>query len=139
MNERDASIELSAGALSRSLEGRDRALRTLCDLGGRLPLETASRLVVIGGLVPETLCDRSPDVQHTGTSDADIQVDLLIEDGASASELEKAMLEIGLDARAMHGYMWRGNGVKVEFFCEQEVADRIQRRHHRGPGPLRVG
>jgi hypothetical protein len=48
--------------------------------------------VVLGGLVPELLCSGST-LQHTGTTDVDVQVNLIIACGAvNTARLEHALL-----------------------------------------------
>jgi len=50
------------------------------------------QFVVLGGLVPEWLCTRSPMV-HAGTTDVDVQVDLEIACGSvNTARLEQALL-----------------------------------------------
>lgn len=61
--------------------------------------------VVLGGLVPELLCDKSGAV-HAGTTDIDVQVDLEIAAGATnAKRLERALGNA--DFESSNGRTWR--------------------------------
>ena len=52
---------------------------------------TRPEFVLLGGLVPELLCTRTP-FQHAGTTDVDVQVDLEIASGVvNAARLERAL------------------------------------------------
>ena len=62
--------------------------------------------VVLGGLVPELLCAYS-DMQHAGTTDIDVQVDMEIASGSvNAGRLEHALLAAGFTPTAEHAWRW---------------------------------
>ena len=79
--------------LNRSRAARESAERALVQVVheyGKRP-----EFVVLGGLVPELLCSAS-DMQHAGTTDIDVQVDLEIACGSvNAARLEHAPLAAG--------------------------------------------
>lgn len=79
-------------------------------------------LVVLGGLAPALLCATSS-VQHQGTTDVDIQINLEVElDGAHAAEVEQALVAAGFEPHPEYAWRWldreRGTVVKVEFLCD---------------------
>lgn len=63
--------------------------------------------VVLGGLVPELLCDKSR-VVHAGTTDIDVQVDLEIAAGATnASRLERALRNAEFESTDGRAWRWQ--------------------------------
>jgi hypothetical protein len=113
----------------RSIEARDRVLRLLIGVFEDLPTELVARVRIIGGLVPEALVRDDAPI-HQGTSDADLQVDLILDRHLSARALEEALLAHGFTPAARSGWRWAGpDGVKIEFLCDQ--ADEV-------PGPRRL-
>lgn len=63
--------------------------------------------VVLGGLVPELLC-RNSAVQHAGTIDIDVQVDLEIECGSvNAVRLEQALRNAEFEPDSQKSWRWR--------------------------------
>jgi hypothetical protein len=67
-------------------------------------------LVVLGGLVPALLCSRSG-VEHAGTTDVDVQVDLEIAAGAvNGARLERALLNAELEPDTERVWRWTTEG-----------------------------
>jgi hypothetical protein len=63
--------------------------------------------VVLGGLVPELLCDKSGAV-HAGTTDIDVQVDLEIAAGATnATRLERALRNAEFESTDGRTWRWQ--------------------------------
>lgn len=66
--------------------------------------------VVLGGLVPELLCAASG-VDHAGTTDVDVQVDLEVACGAvNTRRLEKALLNAEFEVDSERIWRWRTTG-----------------------------
>jgi hypothetical protein len=106
----------------RSSEARRLAEIALVSLIEAL-VDRHSRLIVVGGLVPETLADsRVP--AHLGTTDVDLLVAVHVGDVADVSSVEKALETIGAkrDPKTPDGWRWRipvGQArVKIEFLCD---------------------
>jgi hypothetical protein len=108
----------------RSAEARrlaEEALVILHDALGQSPL----RLIVVGGLVPETLAaaDRPA---HLGTTDIDILIAVHVRDLVDAAPVERALEDVGAypDASRPDGWRWRipvGTvRVKIEFLCDDD-------------------
>jgi hypothetical protein len=83
------------------------------------------RLIVLGGLVPETLA--APDrLAHLGTTDVDILIAVHVRDLVDARPVEQALEAVGAypDAARPDGWRWRiplGEvRVKVEFLCDDD-------------------
>lgn len=63
--------------------------------------------VVLGGLVPELLCEEST-IQHAGTVDIDVQVDLEIECGSvNTVRLEQALRNAEFEPDSKRTWQWR--------------------------------
>lgn len=81
------------------------------------------RLIVLGGLVPETLADADGPA-HLGTTDIDVLVAVHISDIDDASGVERALDAVGAypDERTADGWRWRipvgATRVKIEFLCD---------------------
>ncbi|GMR10485.1 MAG: hypothetical protein BMS9Abin28_1306 [Anaerolineae bacterium] len=68
--------------------------------------------VVLGGLVPELLCAASP-LQHAGTTDVDVQVNLEIAGGSiGAVRLERALRDA--EFAPVDAYVWRWEARALE-------------------------
>lgn len=66
--------------------------------------------VVLGGLVPDLLCSRSA-LQHAGTTDVDVQVDLEIACGSvNTQRLERALREARFEPDSGYAWRWRSEG-----------------------------
>lgn len=66
--------------------------------------------VVLGGLVPESLCARSTMV-HAGTTDVDVQVDLEIACGSvNTARLEQALLNAEFEPDSERIWRWAADG-----------------------------
>lgn len=71
---------------------------------------TRPEFVVLGGLVPELLCSGSS-LQHAGTTDVDVQVDLEIACGAANAErLERALRNAEFEPDGEYVWRWRAEG-----------------------------
>ncbi len=67
--------------------------------------------VVLGGLVPELLCAASP-VQHAGTTDVDVQVDLEIAGGLTgAAKLERALRNAEFEPDEKNVWRWEAQAL----------------------------
>jgi hypothetical protein len=67
---------------------------------------TRPEFVVLGGLVPELLCAAS-DMQHAGTTDIDVQVDLEIASGAvNTKRLERALRNAEFQPDSQRIWRW---------------------------------
>lgn len=95
------------------------ALVNLVRAYGSLP-----ELVLLGGLVPDLLCSRSPNT-HVGTTDVDIQVNLEVTSGSvNATRLEAALHAAGFEADGeRRAWRWQdrtspGTVVKAEFLSD---------------------
>ena len=106
--------------LPRSREAREAAeaalVRVVHHYGAR------PEFVVLGGLVPELLCSGS-DVQHAGTTDIDVQVNLEIACGSVNTErLERALLNAEFEPDDERTWRWStGEGrtvVKFELLAD---------------------
>lgn len=80
--------------------------------------------VLIGGLVPELLCTRSPNI-HAGTTDVDVQVDLEISTNAvNARRLERALANAEFQPDDKHIWRWKSPRdralVKFELLADQD-------------------
>ena len=88
---------------------RSRAARTAAETALlRIVLHYGQRpeFVVLGGLVPELLCSEST-LQHAGTADVDVQVDLEIACGAvNAVRLEGALRDAGFVPEDGRSWRW---------------------------------
>ena len=88
---------------------RSRAARTAAETALlRIVLHYGQRpeFVVLGGLVPELLCTEST-LQHAGTTDVDVQVDLEIACGAvNAVRLEGALRDAGFVPEGGRSWRW---------------------------------
>ncbi len=74
---------------------------------GKLP-----EFVVLGGLVPELLCAASS-LQHAGTTDVDVQVDLEIAGGSiGAVRLERALLNAEFEPDDTHVWRWEAQALE---------------------------
>jgi hypothetical protein len=76
--------------------------------------------VLLGGLVPELLCDKS-DVRHAGTTDVDVQVDLEISAGATnVRRLEQALGNAEFDSTDCKIWRWQteAEGMKAVVYFE---------------------
>ena len=63
--------------------------------------------VVLGGLVPELLCDKSG-AAHAGTTDIDVQVNLEIVAGAThATRLERALRNVEFESTDGRTWRWQ--------------------------------
>ena len=83
--------------------------------------------VVLGGLVPALLCSRSG-IEHAGTTDVDVQVDLEIAAGAvNGARLEGALLDAEFEPDATLVWRWIADGpstrVVVKFELLADLAD----------------
>jgi hypothetical protein len=68
---------------------------------------TRPEFVLLGGLVPELLCTRTP-FQHAGTTDVDVQVDLEIAAGVvNAVRLEHALRNAEFEPDAQRIWRWK--------------------------------
>ena len=82
-------------------ESAERALVQVVHEYGKRP-----EFVVLGGLVPELLCSAS-DMQHAGTTDIDVQVNLEIVGGSvNAARLEQALLAAGFTVDPERKWRW---------------------------------
>ena len=87
-------------------ESAERALVQVVHEYGKRP-----EFVVLGGLVPELLCSTS-DMQHAGTTDIDVQVDLEIACGSvNAARLEQALLAAGFTVAAERKWRWMATAI----------------------------
>ena len=84
--------------------------------------------VVLGGLVPEMLCSFS-DMQHAGTTDIDVQVNLEIaSESVNAPRLEQALRDAGFAPRADKVWRWvttvdgLRTEVKFEMLADETVS-----------------
>ena len=69
--------------------------------------------VVLGGLVPELLCAASP-LQHAGTTDVDVQVDLEIAGGSiGAVRLERALRNAEFAPVDAHVWRWEARALET--------------------------
>jgi len=98
-------------------------------------------LVVLGGLVPETLVDESlATPQHLGTTDVDVHVDFGISPRDDLLALEDALLRLGFSP-SDEGWRWKGAveeaEIKLEFLCELD--DQAERSVFQPPGCKRLG
>lgn len=83
--------------------------------------------VVLGGLVPALLCSGSG-IEHAGTTDVDVQVDLEIAAGAvHGARLERALLNAEFEPDAARVWRWTADGpsprVVVKFELLADLAD----------------
>lgn len=91
---------------SRSRVGRELAEQALI----RVVHHYGSRpeFVLLGGLVPELLCAKSS-MQHAGTTDVDVQVNLEIARGAvNGKQLERALRNAEFEPDEDRVWRWRG-------------------------------
>lgn len=102
---------------------RSRAARTAAETAlVRVVHEYGTRpeFVVLGGLVPELLCSYSG-VQHAGTTDIDVQVDLEIASGSvNAPRLEQALIAAGFTPTTERVWRWvtAASGFRTEIRFE---------------------
>ncbi len=89
---------------------------------------TRPEFVVLGGLVPELLCAEST-IQHAGTVDIDVQVDLEIECGSvNAARLEQALRNAEFEPDSEKAWRWRAETllanavIKLELLADREDA-----------------
>ena len=127
-------------ASERSPAARELAERALVWLVHELGNRWAG-LVVLGGLVPETLVDESPSTpQHLGTTDVDVHVDFGISPRDDLVAVEDALLRLGFSP-AENGWRWKGAvggaEIKLEFLCELD--DKAEGTVIRPPGCKRLG
>lgn len=101
----------------------ERALVSVVRQYGEVP-----EFVVLGGLVPEVLCTQAP-VEHAGTSDVDVQVDLEIAHGSTnAARLERALLAAGFQPDDERVWRWMTSEfgtrsvVKFELLADRPTA-----------------
>lgn len=83
--------------------------------------------VVLGGLVPALLCSGSG-IEHAGTTDVDVQVDLEIAAGAvHGARLERALVNAEFEPDAARVWRWTADGpsprVVVKFELLADLAD----------------
>ena len=81
---------------------------------------TRPEFVVLGGLVPEVLCSYS-DMQHAGTTDIDIQVDLEVaSEAVNAPRLEQALRAAGFIPTVDQVWRWAtaASGFRTEIKFE---------------------
>jgi len=109
------------GEPDRTLDARALAEAALIGITEKFG-STDIPLVVLGGLVPALLCAASG-IQHQGTADVDIQINLEVElNGEHAAELERALVAAGFEPHPEYAWRWldreRGTIVKVEFLCD---------------------
>lgn len=77
--------------------------------------------VVLGGLVPALLCSQAP-VQHIGTTDIDVQVNLEIqEQGAHASRLERALRNADFAPDGERAWRWELRSDEVKAVVKFEL------------------
>jgi hypothetical protein len=107
----------------RSRQAREAAeqalVRVVHHYGGK------PEFVVLGGLVPELLCSKSPH-QHAGTTDIDVQVNLEIECGVvNTKRLERALIKSEFEPDGEGVWRWRFEGEKTRSLVKFELlADR---------------
>ncbi len=108
----------------RSAEARQLAEEALVILHDALG-QSALRLIVVGGLVPETLA--APDrPAHLGTTDIDILIAVHVSDLDDAAPVEQALQRVGAypDSSKPEGWRWRipvgAVRVKIEFLCDDD-------------------
>lgn len=81
--------------------------------------------ILLGGLVPALLCSAS-DVQHAGTTDVDVQVNLEISGGAvNAARLEQALRNAEFVPDTQNIWRWRTNAgpqavIKFELLADMD-------------------
>lgn len=90
---------------------------------------TRPEFVLLGGLVPELLCTRTP-FQHAGTTDVDVQVDLEIAAGVvNAARLERALRNAEFEPDAQRIWRWKherdgiATVVKFELLADADNAE----------------
>lgn len=94
------------------------ALVRIADAYGAVP-----EFVLLGGLVPDLLCSRSPK-RHVGTTDVDLQVNLEITGRSlNAARLEAALQTAGFEPDGQRAWRWQdrrvpGLAVKAEFLAD---------------------
>jgi hypothetical protein len=87
--------------------------------------ETPLRLIVVGGLVPETLAAADTPA-HLGTTDIDILIAVHVRDVADAAPVERALTAIGAipDPVQPDGWQWRipvgSVRVRIDFLCDDD-------------------
>jgi len=108
----------------RARELAEGALVRLVHAYGDIP-----EFVLLGGLVPDLLCSQAP-LQHVGTTDVDVQVDLEIKGGSTNSgRLEQALITCDFTPDTERVWRWKDTSapqlvVKVEFLCDlPDIAD----------------
>lgn len=116
---------MSADEPPRSRSARAAAERALI----RVVHHYGSRpeFVVLGGLVPALLCSKSG-VEHAGTTDVDVQVDLEIAAGAvNGARLEQALLNAEFEPDTERVWRWTADGPSpravVKFEMLADLAD----------------
>lgn len=89
---------------------------------------TRPEFVVLGGLVPELLCESSP-FQHAGTTDVDVQVNLEIACGAvNTARLERALRNAEFEPDDARVWSWIADGtpantvVRFELLADLDTA-----------------
>lgn len=94
------------------------ALRRIVVAYGDVP-----RFVLLGGLVPDLLCTGAA-IEHAGTTDVDVQVDIEIAGGSpNAARLEAALRSAGFVPDRQRAWRWEdhdapGMVVKAEFLAD---------------------
>ncbi|MFH0945260.1 MAG: hypothetical protein V2A76_08690 [Planctomycetota bacterium] len=105
----------------RSPEARELAERALVWIIHELG-ERCEGIVVLGGLVPATLVEKSSTVpQHLGTTDVDVHIDFGVSLGSHLVAVERALVRLGFSP-TQDGWRWTGpvsgTSVRIEFLCE---------------------
>jgi len=94
------------------------ALRRIVVAYGDVP-----RFVLLGGLVPDLLCTGAA-IEHAGTTDVDVQIDIEIAGGSpNAARLEAALRSAGFVPDRQRAWRWEdhhapGMVVKAEFLAD---------------------
>lgn len=82
---------------------------------------TRPEFVVLGGLVPELLCDKSA-YRHAGTIDIDVQVDLEIECGSvNTVRLEQALRNAEFEPDNERAWRWRAESAPANAVIKFEL------------------
>jgi hypothetical protein len=126
---------------ARSPEARARAERALIWLLHGVA-DDALDLIVLGGLVPQTLADAlSGDTPaHLGTTDVDVLLITHLDATAGLASVEAALGRMDFAPFGLEPWRWRGTvdgtGVRMEFLCD--LADYRAERLVRPPGCRRL-
>lgn len=106
----------------RSRDAAEEALARVVSHYGSRP-----EFVLLGGLVPELLCAGSP-YRHAGTTDVDVQVNLVIQSGSvNAARLERALRDAGFEPDKSNVWRWKihkdGSTTVVKFELLADLED----------------